>query len=228
MSFAGNILHFKAATGSALQMAFFATVVVFLFGDCHRDLRMPEHTPRLHQAVAENAISALKELSNSDLNQVGPHGFTPLHYAAIYNAPEAGLWLIEKGARLNPTDFTGMTPLHWASRKGHEKMVQLLLDKGAEVMARNKFDMTPLHEARTVRVAELLLKAGAELMARDIDGMTPLHTISTEKVAQFLIKRGADVNARAKDGLTPMNMPPIPRPRVEGRASIPPPVSSRP
>jgi ankyrin repeat protein len=176
--------------------------------------RLPPNTPPLHRAAAEDDIDAMSRLMENQLETTGSYGWTPLHFAAIFNAPRAARLLLDRGAYINPLDHMGMTPLHWAARKGNEQIVDLFLGRRAEVMARNAFDMTPLHEASTVGIARMLLERGAQMMATDIDGMTPLHTAPTRSVAQFLIGKGADVNARAKDGRTPMDMPPTPRPRL--------------
>lgn len=186
-------------------------------GACSRldNMQLPEGTSALHRAAAQNDVSSLRKHLTKDVDLRGAYGWTPLHFAAIYDAPSAAQLLIKRRAHLDALDNTSMTPLHWAARKGNSRVVRLLLNRGAEVMSRNIFDMTPLHEARTVEVAELLLAKGAEMEARNIDGMTPLHVATTRKVAQFLIQRGANLNAKAKDGRTPMDMPPVPKPRVQ-------------
>jgi ankyrin repeat protein len=177
---------------------------------------LPEGTPALHRAAADNDVVSVKRLASRDkVDQRGPYGWTPLHYAAVFGGLQAAEELLTRGAHLDPVDNVGMTPLHWAARKGRREIVDLLLQKGAEVMARNSFDMTPLHEATTPEVAELLLQRGADLHARDIDGMTPLHTATTKPVADLLIKKGADVNAQSKDGRSPLDMPPSPKPRAK-------------
>ena len=175
----------------------------------------PAGTPALHRAAAEGDLAQVKSKLGKNVDVRGPYGWTPLHYAAIYNAPEVARFLMSRRARVNALDQRGMTPLHWASRKGHFVMVELLLKQKADVAARNRFDMTALHEARTQKIAQLLIDRGADIHARDIDGMTPLHIAATRMVAQHLIKKGANIRAMAKDGRTPMTMPPTVRPRVK-------------
>lgn len=177
--------------------------------------RLPPGTPELHRAAALDDVGTVVRLAPKGVNATGPHGWTPLHYAAIFRARGTARALVGARAHLDPVDAAGMTPLHWAARKGDEPIVKLLLEAGAEVMSRNAFDMTPLHEATTSPVVLALLARGADLHARDLDGMTPLHTAPTREVAQLLIAKGADVNARSKDGRTPMDMPPAAVPRVE-------------
>jgi ankyrin repeat protein len=205
-----------AASRNLGSAAVFALAVLALPAcDILPEKQLPPGTPALHRAVALDEVAEVKRSLGPDVNARGPYGWTPLHYAAVYNAARAAEVLLGRRAHLDALDQTGATPLHWAARRGHREMVDLLLKQGAEVRARNRFDMTPLHEATTVEVALALLARGADLHARDVDGMTPLHTASTRAVAQFLIQKGADVDARAKDGRSPMDMPPTPRPRVK-------------
>ena len=179
-----------------------------------RPAEVAEEAPPLHRAAARGELAPLRAAETKALGAGGPHGFTPLHYAAIHGQAAAVDLLLRRGAPLEARDEVGMTPLHWAARKGRREAVSLLLSREASVQARNRFLMTPLHEASTEAVAELLLRRGARLDVQDVDGMTPLHTAPNRMVAHYYIKRGAPIEARARDGRTPLSMPPAVRPRT--------------
>ena len=63
----------------------------------------------------------------------GYNGNTPLHYACIYNNPEAVKLLVERGADVEAIRrSTGHTPLHTACSDGFLECVQPLLDHHAD------------------------------------------------------------------------------------------------
>lgn len=97
--------------------------------------------------------------------------WTPLHWAARYDAADEIRGLMERGANLEARDFLGRTPLHVAALFGQEEAVRMLLEAGADANARDRWGVTPLRrlellaESRGVDrpvIAGLLRRAGAK------------------------------------------------------------------
>jgi len=71
--------------------------------------------------VAELLIAA-----GASLEETGPNGKSPLHFAAATNNIPMAKFLIAEGADLNAKDITAQTPLDKAKRNSHTDMVKLL------------------------------------------------------------------------------------------------------
>ena len=70
-------------------------------------------------------------------------GSTPLHWAALHDAPASIQALLAAGADVMVRDEHGLTPLHWAVRDGAAENIQALLAAGADAKAKDKDGETP-------------------------------------------------------------------------------------
>ena len=145
-------------------------------------------------------------------------GRTPLHAAAMANAPRLIAALVAAGADIEARELDGFTPLHSAALANAPAAISALVEAGADIEARNRFDETPLLYAVLYEIAPeavaALLAAGADPNARVEDDTTALHAAaSTAAFARLrheksgamatlraLLAAGADPNARDNGG----------------------------
>ena len=125
-------------------------------------------------------------------------GETALHYLAVEDEREAVLWLLSRGASIDPRNDFGGTPLMDAASLGYEEMVRLLLASGADPNAQDPSNESALTWAARngeTRVAEILLDAGA---ATETGLETPLHCAAGNghvALVKLLLTRGARIEA---------------------------------
>lgn len=139
----------------------------------------------LKNAILDKNIEAvgLCFLNSADANwQFGQYLITPLHLAAVGNAPDIVQTLLKQGSDVNMTDSRGLTPLHVAASNGFAEVVQELLNARAQVNAQdfvkeNGFGQeTPLHRAAAgghQRVMYSLLSSGAKVKIKPIEQLLP-------------------------------------------------------
>ena len=142
-------------------------------------------------------------------------GQTPLHVAAMENAGETAVVLIEHGANVNVMDKIGArgsahpkqgrTPLHRAAAKDANKVAAVLIEHGADVNAKAESGNTPLYYAAkygaTAKIAAMLIEHGA-----DVNNALYWAVLGNTSMVALLIEHGADVNAKTKNGRTPLHM----------------------
>ena len=93
--------------------------------------------------------------------------FTPLHYAAFFDGPEAARLLLEHGADVHAfaDNELGVHPLNSAAAAGRVDVAAVLLEHGADPNAQTRRGFTALDAARENRddaLAELLRSHGAQ------------------------------------------------------------------
>lgn len=123
-----------------------ATAMVIICAGCAQPLKHSAYRD-IHAAARDgDALQVAADLTQNpgDLNLPDDAGLTPLHLAASYCRTNIVVLLLDKGAKLDPTEKNGATPLHFAAQEGCTDAVKLLLDRGANVNARDKQGRTPL------------------------------------------------------------------------------------
>ena len=106
-----------------------------------------------------------------------PDGFTALHYAAFFQAPEAARLLVAHGATVDAVAENPMkvTPLHSAAAARQLEVARLLLEHGASPAAKQEGGFTALHAAAQnghQELVDVLLDHGADKLAESDEGKT--------------------------------------------------------
>lgn len=88
----------------------------------------------LHDIIIErlpvNLVQFLIDYG-ADINAKDKYGWTPLHYAVLYERYDAARFFLDKGADPNVEEINGRTPLYCAAERDNVGMLSLLLNKGA-------------------------------------------------------------------------------------------------
>lgn len=133
------------------------------------------------RAVKNNDIAAVAKALDSgvDPNVYNGSGQTALHVAALNNAVDVALLLIDRGANplLGKQDEPERTPLEEAVSFNKPEMVDLLARHGGYVPGAAINGWSLLHRAcekGRARIVEVLLKAGANCNETTENGSTPL------------------------------------------------------
>lgn len=128
------------------------------------------------------------------------HNVTPLHDAAVMNAEDSALILLEHKADVHAEDIHHGTPLHLAAERNHASIIRHLLNHGAKSDAKAQNGVTALYLAagnggeESVR---LLLCNGADVEVGDEEGLTPLDVAIREyheAIVRLLIIAGAKMH----------------------------------
>ncbi|KAN0118796.1 Ankyrin repeat-containing domain protein, partial [Russula decolorans] len=103
---------------------------------------------------------------------------TPLFLASMEGKLEAGRFLLDHGADINPRVWRNFTPVCAAAFKGHVGFARMLLERGAAMDVRPQLDsgQTPLTAAikmGKVQTVRLLLEYGEDVNERDGLGKNP-------------------------------------------------------
>lgn len=124
---------------------------------------------------------------------------TSLHLAASEGHVDICRFLVERGAKISPSDRWGGSPLDDAHRHRHPDIVKYLREQGATFG--NRKQLPRLIQAASdgdVNEVRALLEFGSvDLDKGDYDGRTSLHLASGEgrlEVVKLLCEAGADVN----------------------------------
>jgi ankyrin repeat protein len=123
----------------------------------------------IFEAASLGDVTRLADLlaSDSALAQArSDDDFTPLHYAAFFDGPEAARLLLDHGADVNAfaDNELGVHPLNSAAAAGRGDVAAVLLEHGADPNATTRRGFKPLDAARENgddALAELLRSHGA-------------------------------------------------------------------
>ncbi|WP_264337014.1 MULTISPECIES: ankyrin repeat domain-containing protein [unclassified Wolbachia] len=177
-------------------------------------LRQIQLNRELLTAAEGGNLNKVKDLSEkgANLETKNNSGWTPLHYASLYNHFEVVEYLVGRIANLEAKDNNGWTPLHYVSLKDYQlKIMDYLTKSGANLEAKDDSGRTPLHCASlngSLKLVKYLIKAKASLEVRDNSDRTPLHNACLSKnlkVVEYLINNGADLEAKDSNSRTPLH-----------------------
>jgi len=126
---------------------------------------------------------------------------TPLQLAIESRRIELVRLLLERGARVNDTDYYNSSPLIEAVNRGDFELIKLLVKHGTDLNIQQNMGFTALHRALTVA------EKGAEPLASFINQKRETSRSSGEKwmeIIKLLVNSGADVNIESVDSETPL------------------------
>lgn len=151
-------------------------------------------TPTLWEAARLGDFATMNRLLtdsdiDSDIEQLGGRGLTPLQIASYKGFDDIVALLLEHGANMFVTTPEGVTLLHfaagssWQGGRGDGLTTRKLLkvavtDKRLDINAQAADGRTPLHMAvysGTPHAVEQLLRHNADPSIRDVACQTPLH-----------------------------------------------------
>ncbi|KAG1705320.1 hypothetical protein DVH05_004250 [Phytophthora capsici] len=175
-----------------------------------------------HMAAARNDVVAVRKYLMrktevdclGEMDYVGLHRRTPLHWAAISGATEAVAMLLQGGAAPNFQDVRGRSPLHWAARLNKVEVVRLLLRAGADPNLTDEAHRTPLMCASSALNASRDLYSELTAAGGDISyqlpttGDTALHLAvqeGNEASALAALENGGDIMCTNSEGLRPLD-----------------------
>ncbi len=113
--------------------------------------KAPRKEPLLVRAAMCTDVVALRLLldAGADIAVTGDDGYTALHWAVFWNAPECVELLLARGAPVSPSAKNGLTPLHEAVRCSHPDQAARMLRAGADRTKKDREGKVPLDYAVT-------------------------------------------------------------------------------
>ncbi|XP_071108799.1 uncharacterized protein [Haliotis cracherodii] len=163
----------------------------------------------LHLACAGGNMTIVQHLlSDSNINQRGMNGCTPIMAAADNGHKGVFDFLESEGADLSLVDTTGNSLLHLTCVGGNMTIVQHLLSD-SNINQRGKRERTPIMVAAFKghkRVLDFLESKGADLSLVDTDGNSLLH-LACQGGNMTIVKHlllDSNINQRGMNGLTPI------------------------
>lgn len=153
---------------------------------------------------------------------------TPLQLAVESRRIELVRLLLQRGSRVNDTDYYNSSPLIEAVNRGDFEIIKLLVKNGADLNIQQNMGFTALHRALTVAGTEIKMleyeiqkaqkdpppsllegikEKGMELLTSFINQKKASSESSGGKwmeIIKFLINSGIDVNIESIDGETPL------------------------
>lgn len=142
-------------------------------------------------------------------------GHTALQWACIFSDdPQVIKLLIEKGAKVNTTDYSGNTPLmmylHFHAKNPDIEVVKLFIEKGANVNARDSRSETALTmtlSGNNPEIVKFLVEKGADKNVVNVDKTNLLMLASryyNEEIVKIFLDAGINVNSSNSLGYTPL------------------------
>lgn len=119
-------------------------------------------------------------------------GNTPLHLAAAYGHHKTIMFLVDRGADPNVTNYDGVSPIFFASKRLRGRTVDLLRRLGAR-----QGGMFEAVNANDLVRVQRLIAAGADVNETR-QGGTPLHLAASKGylgIVGILVDNGADITA---------------------------------
>lgn len=143
------------------------------------------NTPKIVKAFIENGASINSSIC-LDANTFP--GYTPLHFAVLYNQVNVVKLLLHHRANASKANKAGSTPLHLACEYVYVPIVALLLKDGADPCLKDSKGCTPLHYAfyraeKNDDLVNLLLKyIPMDANPTDCRGLSHFHVACTRNV----------------------------------------------
>ncbi|SDM42034.1 Ankyrin repeat [Paenibacillus sp. OK060] len=171
------------------KLGCFIFLLLLLVG-CSNDTGDTDKVPALFQAVYDNDLAKVKELTKSNDGSINNlyKGSTVLH-AAIYNLDiEMIEALVEAGADFTLKDKYGETPFFLASDLANIKAIKYFLGKGADPNEINQEGDTPLMKFAVrgnipidvfLDTMDIMVESGADLTIKNNQGETLLSKIKS-------------------------------------------------
>lgn len=162
--------------------------------------------------------------AGADVNCRGDMDRTPLHFAAMADAPQIAGILADNGAQLDPIDAHGNTPLYYASqgRLDRSETAQMLLERGVSVDLNSAIWLLDAQQMRerlqneadaisncsqTERlVGDAVIRGDADLVSALLDHDAPINGVPSFRplvlafphpgIVRLLLERGANPNVK--------------------------------
>ncbi len=203
-------LHKVVLFGSSLALRF-----ILSKEDFQREINvvnMNGHTPLMLAVVANrlDLLQCLTEVEGCDVNEVGEHQDTVLHFEAEKDSATADVaaLLIKHGADIEARNIYGMTPFRKAVEFHNMTVARVLVSAGCDINAACTMQgSSPLHAAIQIGDSEFvhwLIKIGGEVNARDKHSKTPLMCCVEQRrdphqvflMMQYLLEAGCLLNCQ--------------------------------
>lgn len=173
----------------------------------------PLKADEIHKAVIKGDLEAVKALLAKEpgvIDTQDGRGRTALLEAVVSGKDEIAMFLISRGADVNPGDEHGVNPILMAAYQGKEELVKLLIKEGAAVNAATRSGFNSLHGAAMqghAAVVRMLIVFGGKVNALTEDGRTPLAIAAEGGYAEAvtaLAEKMTTVDVKDKNGATPL------------------------
>jgi ankyrin repeat protein len=159
------------------------------------------------------------------ISETGTKGWSPLHYAARWNADTYIIkLLLQSGAEVDMAEENEATPLHFAADQGRLEAIRVLVAAGANIDAKDKWGRTALMrtiKGRHASAGQLLVELGASVQEKSYEySMSALMFAVTwtdsVPLVETLLKAGATIN----DDLDNEECNPLTRAAVNGNRTV--------
>jgi ankyrin repeat protein len=168
-------------------------------------------TITLHRAVKIGDLDQFERnlYWNSDVNQAGPDGMTPLHTAAQKGSLVMSRILVKHGADLSALDAEGHTPLIKSLIARNTLLADFLVKQGATLDADAILHETARLGSADRDVIDFLVKQGGSIDHQNERDDTPLHTAirhGQRTVVKYLLIKGAHLDLVNQENQTPLGL----------------------
>ena len=202
-SFCGTYSTFETPLVTAARLQQREIAKYLLEEGCVIDLYRNSHPGKsaLQWAATHGDIGLgkLLLLKNVDLDYMGPHRHTALHYAVLKDHEDMAKWLLKQGAAIS-LNGDGRSALHIAAVRGNLPIVKELLLCGCDPSLKDSFDFTSFSLACLrghLAIIKCLMAQSAVRTQKALDdGLLRASECGHLPTLRYLIDNGANVNAK--------------------------------